>query len=152
MGKKAKELKIDFFRRLYYSITNFESYIIIATEKVGRSFLYLTELLIIFAVIVSIPLSYKTAYLVENNDETVNQAYKQVVDRYGLSEESKQGLIEMIKGNSQAETFFRIFGITIFVVFGIYYISAMLDVVALSLVRTFNVKNGIYTIKIQSSF
>ena len=134
MKKKSKEFKIGFFNRIVLSVTNFESYIIIATEKVSRSFLYIMGLLIIFSLTVSIALSIKTTNMIENDDETMNKIYNQVVERYSFTEIGKEELISLIKGNSETETFFKVFGITIFVVFGMYFVSTLIDVFALSLV------------------
>ena len=51
--------RIPLHKRFWYSITKFEKYPEMATEGVGRAFLYLGWLFFIFAIIVALGLTIK---------------------------------------------------------------------------------------------
>ncbi|MBQ9658838.1 MAG: DUF1189 domain-containing protein [Clostridia bacterium] len=53
-NKELKTTKINFFKKVWYSITKLEKYQTLAEEGVGKSISYLAKLILIFAVIIAI--------------------------------------------------------------------------------------------------
>ncbi len=54
-----KKSRLKFFKRLKMSIIDFDKYIVIGAEGVKNSVIYLTELIILFTIIISAALTYK---------------------------------------------------------------------------------------------
>ena len=52
-GEEVKHKNINFFKKVWYSITKFEKYIEMAMEGVGRSLKYLLQLVLIFVLIIA---------------------------------------------------------------------------------------------------
>ena len=72
-NKEIKFSKIGFFKKIWLSITKFEKYPEMATEGVGRAFLYLSQLILIFSIIIMIGFMY-------NFNNELNQIKKFVND------------------------------------------------------------------------
>ena len=50
-SKKEQFLKLNFFKKIWYSITKFEKYPELAALGVKKALIYFTELIVIFCVI-----------------------------------------------------------------------------------------------------
>ena len=53
-NKELKTTKINFFKKVWYSITKLEKYQTLAEEGVGKSISYLAKLILIFAIVIAI--------------------------------------------------------------------------------------------------
>lgn len=62
---KEKSLKITFWQKLNISIVNFEHYYVIAADGWKKAILYLMQLLLIFAIVLTCFVSYKTSSILK---------------------------------------------------------------------------------------
>ena len=58
-NENQKKAKMNFFKKLKISIFDFDKYYIIAGESFKRTTLYLTEIIIIFSLIISLVLLFR---------------------------------------------------------------------------------------------
>jgi len=64
-NEEVKIKKLNFFKKMWYSITNFEKYPYMAAEGVGRAISYLIGITAIFVLVVSISVVYKSLNIIE---------------------------------------------------------------------------------------
>lgn len=67
-----KEIRLSFFRRLKMSIFDFDKYHIIASEGLGRAMMYLTKLILLFALIISAATAVKVSQLLDEGIAYLN--------------------------------------------------------------------------------
>lgn len=79
------EKKIPFFKKVIISIKDLDKYNLLISEKMRRSIIYLLELMVIFTLIISGIMTYKTNNL-------INEASKYIVDNVPDFKIDKEGL------------------------------------------------------------
>lgn len=138
MNSQEKEnyMKQGFFKKVWQSMTKFEKYPEMAACGVPKALLYLTEMMLIFAIILSIAVSY---FMNQNYKETSGDgenpyiASMEEILGTELNAEEKQEITDIITQygeNSINIMFFIALGISIFIS---YFIITLIDVVMLSL-------------------
>ncbi len=75
-------MKIPQYKKIWYSITKFERYPEMATEGVGRAFLYLISLMIIFSIIVTAGMIYKFNTIIKTTIVDTNEVNDETLEKY----------------------------------------------------------------------
>lgn len=88
------EKKIPFFKKIIMSIKDLDKYNLLISEKLKRAILYLLELMIIFTLIVSAVMTYKTSGYIEETCSYVKENIPNfTINQEGLNVESEEPVI-----------------------------------------------------------
>ena len=99
-AKKEKFLKLNFFKRVWYSIAKFEKYPEMAALGVKKAILYFTELMIIFSILYTGTYVYyasNVAKFDEPNLTLSEKVVKLLVDETNNQNEEVAKTVEIIK-------------------------------------------------------
>ena len=133
--RKQAELNVSFLKRLKISVINFEQYFIIAAEKPARSILYLLKIFLIFALIVASINLFKFYNEINEKGEdsqVINYLYEQLENQGIQINITKKELIENLTGDEKYNLLSYIFIYLFITVFTIYFITTLINVLALS--------------------
>lgn len=123
-----EQVKNTFFNRLKISIKDIDKYDVFAGDKVKKSVIYISKLLAIVMIIVSIFYTYKFY-----SDITRVENYEEFLESFELPEEMKKDAIYVME-NTETSKLMVVYFITTFVMnYGIHFIITMLDIILLML-------------------
>lgn len=126
MDNKKQIIHIPLHKKLWYSITKFEKYPEMAAEGVGKAFGYLTWIMIIFAIIVTI------GFMIKFKGINVEEIEK-VLTQIEISEEDKTAVLNFLNVEMQKPGIYIIYGIALTIgTFIVYFLSTLLDALILS--------------------
>ncbi len=88
------EKKIPFFKKIIMSIKDLDKYNLLISEKLRRAILYLLELMIIFTLVVSAVMTYKTSGYIEETFSDLKESIPEfTINSEGLKIESEEPVI-----------------------------------------------------------
>ena len=133
-SKKEQYLKLNFFKRIWYSITKFEKYPELAALGVKKALIYFTELIVIFCMIYTGSYVYYVEKVATFEEENLSLSQK-VIKTMVVETDNEQinKTIEMIEDYSNTRIIFSLF-ISEFISF---FIIILLDVFTLSIFGLF---------------
>lgn len=134
--KKEKFLKLNFFKKIWYSIAKFEKYPEMAALGVKRAVLYFTELMLIFSILYTGIYVYYLSNRVEFEEPNLTLAEKMATLLEQQNEEENQQIMQTTEILRQYPDEMMIFtlGISVFLSF---YIATLMDVLTLSIFGLF---------------
>lgn len=135
-AKKEKFLKLNFFKRVWYSIAKFEKYPEMAALGVKKAILYFTELMIIFSILYTGTYVYyasNVAKFDEPNLTLSEKVVKLLVDETNNQNEEVAKTIEIIKQYPDS----TIIGTLFISAFISFYIATLMDILTLSVFGLF---------------
>ncbi|MBR6033173.1 MAG: DUF1189 family protein [Clostridia bacterium] len=112
--------KITFFTRVKWAIFNLENYDFFAVESTKKAILYFITLMIFFALLTSIGITYKFA----NSDLSSLAATQEYIT---------QDMIDKLQTTPQGQLYVSFYLVSTIYIFGVYTVMAIIDVVLLSL-------------------
>lgn len=128
--KKEKILKMNFFKKVWYSIIKFEKYPEMAALGVKKAVIYFTELMIIFSILFTGTYIYYISNIAEFEEENLTLSEKIVKTlTNGNEDEQIAQTAEILKEYPSENLIFTLF-ISIFISF---YIATLMDVFTLSI-------------------
>lgn len=125
----------SFLKKVWYSMTKFEKYPEMAACGVPKAFLYLTQMMIIFSIILTIAIFF---YINQNYEQTdagetpYSMAFKEIVGRE-FSDEEKLEFTELINQygtKTVSVMFFIVMAISAFIS---YFLVTLVDILTLSI-------------------
>ena len=133
-SKKEQYLKLNFFKKIWYSITKFEKYPELAALGVKKALIYFAELIVIFCVIYTGSYVYYVEKVATFEEENLSLSQK-VIKTMVIETDNEQinKTIEMIEDYSNTRIIFSLF-ISAFISF---FIIILLDVFTLSIFGLF---------------
>lgn len=133
---KEKFLKLNFFKKVWYSISKFEKYPEMAALGVKKAILYFTELMIIFSVLYTGTYVYYASNVAEFDEPNLTLSEKVVkllVDETENPNEEVTKTIEIIKQYPDS----TIIGTLFISAFISFFIATLMDVLTLSVFGLF---------------
>lgn len=134
--QKERFLKLNFFKKIWYSIAKFEKYPEMAALGVKKAILYFTELMIIFSVLYTGTYVYYVANIAEFDEPNLALSEKMVNLLVKESESENQEIVqttEILKQYPDSTIIFTLW-ISVFISF---YIATLMDVFTLSIFGLF---------------
>lgn len=131
---KEEFLKLNFFQKIWYSITKFERYPEMAALGVKKALIYFTELMAVFSILFTLIFVYYASNVAEFEDEnlTVSQKILQTLANDAEAQGQDIGLQEMIDSVA-ADTPETVVITSLFLGnFISYYLITLIDVFTLS--------------------
>lgn len=135
-SKKEQYLKLNFFKKIWYSITKFEKYPELAALGVKKAFIYFTELIVIFCVIYTGSYVYyvsNVATFEEENLSLSQKVIKTMIKETGSENEQINQALEIADNYSDTAMIGSLF-ISSFISF---WVAIVLDVFTLSIFGLF---------------
>ena len=135
-SKKEQYLKLNFFKKIWYSITKFEKYPELATLGVKKALIYFTELIVIFCVIYTGSYVYyvsNVATFEEENLSLSQKVIKTMIKETGSENEQINQALEIADNYSDTAMIGSLF-ISSFISF---WVAIVLDVFTLSIFGLF---------------
>ena len=135
-SKKEQYLKLNFFKKIWYSITKFEKYPELAALGVKKALIYFTELIVIFCVIYTGSYVYyvsNVATFEEENLSLSQKVIKTMIKETGSENEQINQALEIADNYSDTEMIGSLF-ISSFISF---WVAIVLDVFTLSIFGLF---------------
>lgn len=127
--KKEEFLKLNFFKKVWYSITKFEKYPEMAALGVKKAIFYFTELMIIFSILFTGTYIYYLLNIAEFDEENLTLSEKMVNILIDENEDEQiKEAANLLEEYSDNTIIFALF-ISIFISF---YIITLMDVLTLS--------------------
>ena len=129
--KKEKIIKLNFFKKIWYSITKFERYPEMAALGVKKTLSYFTGLMLLFSIIYTGIYVYYITNIAEFDEPNLNLTQKVIVSLLDNEKNNIDPIVQMAEGeeyNSYIVIIIALF-ISVFVNF---YIITMIDVFTLS--------------------
>lgn len=94
------ENKIPFFKKILLSIKDLDKYNLLIAEKLRRAIYYLLGLMVIFSLIVSGAMTYKTSEIINNSSKYIKDEMPNfIINEEGLNVEQENAFIEEIAGD-----------------------------------------------------
>ena len=134
--KYAKKIKMGFFKKLRISLFGFEQYPIIGMEKLRYTFGYLTKLIAIFALVISLVMGAKELDIVRSNPEQAKESYLNLVETYNISISQEQ-LDAIFNSNNESVLVGSIIIAMFLVMFIVFFLNTLLDAFATSIMGYF---------------
>lgn len=128
---KAKYIKPNFFKKVWYSITKFEKYPEMAALGAKQAIIYFSELMIIFSIIFTVAYVYYVSNVAEYEEKDLNFSQKmasQLIDKSTYNAGQIEEITEMLNEN-MGPSIALAMGISCFIAFSL---STLLDVFTLS--------------------
>lgn len=97
MNNEIQVVNINFFKKIWLSITKFERYPEMATEGTPRAILYLVQLILIFSLIISIGASFKIDSFLEEIEKYVDTNGENINYENGQSDTEKEIMKQLFK-------------------------------------------------------
>ncbi len=132
--KKEEMLKLNFFQKIWYSITKFEKYPEMAALGVRKALVYFTVLMIIFCVLYTASYIYYVDNIAEFEEENLTLSEKVVTILIGENEDEQMIEAAEILKTYPASTMISAIFISFFMTF---YIATLMDVFTLSIFGLF---------------
>ena len=135
-SKKEQYLKLNFFKKIWYSISKFEKYPELAALGVKKAIIYFTELIIIFCVVYTGSYVYylqNVATFEEENLSLSQKVIKTMIKEAGGDNEQTNQALEIANYYSDTTMIGTLF-ISSFISF---FIATLLDVLVLSIFGRF---------------
>ena len=135
-SKKEQYLKLNFFKKIWYSITKFEKYPELAALGVKKALIYFTELIVIFCVIYTGSYVYyvsNVATFEEENLSLSQKVIKTMIKETGSENEQINQALEIADNYSDTAMIGSLF-ISSFISF---WVAIVLDVFTLSIFGLF---------------
>ena len=95
-----KELKIGFFKKVWYSITKIEKYPNMATQGVKESMFYLAKIVIILSIIISLGIIYQTSSLIKEGVNYLQNEFPEFSYKDGILNVESENEIVISEDNS----------------------------------------------------
>lgn len=129
---KKQSIKMNFFQKLWYSISKFEKYPEMATLGVKRAILYFTQLMLITSIIYTGIYIYDVYRDVKLEDESnfPEQMAKSLTQKANIEDEQLENLIKEILQNEKTEILTFSIGIAILISL---FLATLIDVFTLSI-------------------
>lgn len=130
-SQKEKILKLNFFEKIWYSVTKFEKYPELAAIGVKKALLYFTELILIFSIIYASSYIYYISNIVKYDEQDLNLSQKLVknLNLENSDNEQTKNALELLN-NYDDNTII----VSLFVsAFMALFVSIFLDVFTLSI-------------------
>lgn len=128
--KKEEILKLNFFQKVWYSITKFERYPEMAALGVKKAILYFTELMIIFCVLYTGAYVYYVNNRAEFEEENLTFSEKMVTILVGETEDEQMNETAELLKQYPTSTMISSLFISLFISF---YVATLIDVFTLSI-------------------
>ena len=135
-SKKEQYLKLNFFKKIWYSITKFEKYPELAALGVKKALIYFTELIVIFCVIYTGSYVYyvsNVATFEEENLSLSQKVIKTMIKETGSENEQINQALEIADNYSDTAMISSLF-ISSFISF---WVAIVLDIFTLSIFGLF---------------
>ncbi len=135
-SKKEQYLKLNFFKKIWYSITKFEKYPELAALGVKKALIYFTELIVIFCVIYTGSYAYYVSNIASFEEENLSfsqKVIKTMIKETGSENEQINQALEIADNYSDTAMIGSLF-ISSFISF---FVAILLDVVTLSIFGLF---------------
>ena len=132
MKQLENNAKVSFLRRVKWSICNPENYDFFALENYKKAFAYFAKLLLLFSFIISTALTIKLATSYDETITNMENTLKLIGD--GQTQISLEA-INQIKSLSKLEVCLAFYLISEIYLFIMYFISIIIDILLLSLLR-----------------
>ncbi len=135
-SKKEQYLKLNFFKKIWYSISKFEKYPELAALGVKKAIIYFTELIIIFCAVYTGSYVYylqNVATFEEENLSLSQKVIKTMIKEAGVDNEQTNQALEIANNYSDTTMIGTLF-ISSFISF---FIATLLDVLVLSIFGRF---------------
>lgn len=129
--EKEELLKLNFFKKIWYSITKFEKYPEMAALGVKKALSYFTGLVLLFSIIYTCIYMYYITNIAEFDEPNLNLTQKIIVSLLGSEENDVDQIVQMAEGE-EYDSYFAII-LTLFIsIFITFYIITIIDVFTLS--------------------
>lgn len=135
-SKKEQYLKLNFFKKIWYSITKFEKYPELAALGVKKALIYFTELIVIFCAIYTGSYVYYVSNVASFEEENLSfsqKVIKTMIKETGSENEQINQALEIADNYSDTAMIGSLF-ISSFISF---FVAILLDVVTLSIFGLF---------------
>ena len=135
-SKKEQYLKLNFFKKIWYSITKFEKYPELAALGVKKALIYFTELIVIFCVIYTGSYAYYVSNVASFEEENLSfsqKVIKTMIKETGSENEQINQALEIADNYSDTAMIGSLF-ISSFISF---WVAIVLDVFTLSIFGLF---------------
>lgn len=132
--RKEEFLKLNFFQKMWYSITKFEKYPEMAALGIRKALIYFTELMVVFSILFTLIFFYYATNVAEfeEQDLTVNQKILQILANDSQVQEQNMDVDEIINEAQNAPE--SVIVTSLFLGnFISYYLITLIDVFTLSI-------------------